>query len=259
MTCNGHVITWHYMTLHDITCIACHYMHNKMLMSHKSIRGSHVYEANTWLWNFGRPQPSVASLSVAKTEKICKRSQCRGAAAKSAWNTWARQAPKSAAEADADIWHLNSCQLWYHSFTRYHSSWYRCFTDITVTGLQYQSHWYRWLRYHITQTLISQYQNSNIDCYIRSTVISEFKTVISQQHTSNIRVNIGCDIGCPDITADCIRYLSHWYHSTSDIIITDITVTLILLLTGGLLAPTLKGGSPLSVIIYDIIPSVMIS
>ncbi len=41
-----------------------------------------MYEANTWLWNFGQPQPpepqaSVASLSAAKTEKICKRSQCR--------------------------------------------------------------------------------------------------------------------------------------------------------------------------------------
>jgi len=62
-----------------------------------------VYEANTWLWNFGLPQPSVASLSVAEKEKICKSSQCRGAAAKSAWKTRARQAPKSAAEADADI------------------------------------------------------------------------------------------------------------------------------------------------------------
>ncbi len=65
-----------------------------------------MYEANTWLRNFGQPQqpePSVASLSVAKTEKICKRSQCRDAAAKSAWKTRARQAPKSAAEADADI------------------------------------------------------------------------------------------------------------------------------------------------------------
>jgi hypothetical protein len=62
-----------------------------------------VYEANTWLWNFGQPQPdpSVASLSVAKTEKICKRSLGMGAAAKSALET--RQAPKSAAEADADI------------------------------------------------------------------------------------------------------------------------------------------------------------
>ena len=55
-----------------------------------------MYEANTWLWNFGQlqPEPSVASLSVAKTEKICKRSQCRGAAAKSAWKTRARQAPR---------------------------------------------------------------------------------------------------------------------------------------------------------------------
>ena len=70
-----------------------------------------MYETNTWLWNFGRPQPSVASLSVAKTEKICKRSQCRGAAAKSAWKTRARQAPKSAAEADADIWHVYSCHI----------------------------------------------------------------------------------------------------------------------------------------------------
>ena len=67
----------------------------------KLLRGSHMYEANTCLWNFGLPQPSVASLSIAKTEKICKRSLCRGAAAKSAWET--RQAPKSAAEADADI------------------------------------------------------------------------------------------------------------------------------------------------------------
>ncbi len=67
----------------------------------KLLRGSHVYEVNTWLWYFGRPQPRVASLSVDKTEKICKRSLCRGAAVKSAWET--RQAPKSAAEADADI------------------------------------------------------------------------------------------------------------------------------------------------------------
>jgi hypothetical protein len=63
-----------------------------------SHRGSHVYEVNTWLWNFGRPQPSVARLSVAKTEKISKR--CRGAAAKSAWET--RRASKRAAEADAE-------------------------------------------------------------------------------------------------------------------------------------------------------------
>jgi hypothetical protein len=68
-----------------------------------------VYDGNTCLWNFGWPQPSVASLSVAKTEKICKRSQCRRAAAKSAWKT--RQAPKSAAEADVDIWHVYSYHI----------------------------------------------------------------------------------------------------------------------------------------------------
>ena len=64
-----------------------------------SRRGSHVYEVNTWLWNFGRPKPRVAGLSVAKTEKIRKR--CRGDAAKSAWETL--RARKRAAEADVDI------------------------------------------------------------------------------------------------------------------------------------------------------------
>jgi hypothetical protein len=40
-----------------------------------SRRGSHVYEINTWLWNFGRPQPRVGGLSVAKTEKIRRKSR----------------------------------------------------------------------------------------------------------------------------------------------------------------------------------------
>ncbi len=31
-----------------------------------SRRGSHVYEINSWLWNFGRPQPRIGGLSVAK-------------------------------------------------------------------------------------------------------------------------------------------------------------------------------------------------
>jgi hypothetical protein len=48
-------------------------------------RGSHVYEINTWLWNFGRPQPRVSGLSVAKTEKIRRKS--RSDAAKRAWAT----------------------------------------------------------------------------------------------------------------------------------------------------------------------------
>ena len=63
-----------------------------------SQRGSHVYEVNTWLWNFGRPQPRVAGLSVAATQKIRKR--CRGEAAKAAWKT--RRARKSAA-AEAQV------------------------------------------------------------------------------------------------------------------------------------------------------------
>ena len=35
-----------------------------------SRRGSHVYEINSWLWNFGRPQPRIGGLSVAKTEGV---------------------------------------------------------------------------------------------------------------------------------------------------------------------------------------------
>ena len=46
-------------------------------------RGSHVYEINTWLWNFGRPQPRVGGLSVAKTEKIQRKS--RSEASKRGW------------------------------------------------------------------------------------------------------------------------------------------------------------------------------
>jgi hypothetical protein len=52
-------------------------------------RGSHVYEINIWLWNFGLPQPRVGGLSVAKTEKIQRKSWSN--AAKRAWATkWAR-------------------------------------------------------------------------------------------------------------------------------------------------------------------------
>ncbi len=36
---------------------------------------SHVYDSNTWRWNFGRPQPRIGGLSVTKTERI--RSQSR--------------------------------------------------------------------------------------------------------------------------------------------------------------------------------------
>ncbi len=37
--------------------------------------GSHVYEINSWLWNFGRPQPRIGGLSVAKTEGVHKQSR----------------------------------------------------------------------------------------------------------------------------------------------------------------------------------------
>ncbi len=48
-----------------------------------SRRGSHVYDINAWLWKFGRPQPRVGGLSVAKIEKIRRKS--RSDAAKRAW------------------------------------------------------------------------------------------------------------------------------------------------------------------------------
>jgi hypothetical protein len=50
-----------------------------------SRRGSHVYEFNTWLWNFGRPQPRVGGLSVAKTDKLRRKS--RSEASKRGWAT----------------------------------------------------------------------------------------------------------------------------------------------------------------------------
>ena len=50
-----------------------------------SRKGSHVYEINTWLWSFGRPQPRVGGLFVPKAKRICKAS--RSEAAKRAWVT----------------------------------------------------------------------------------------------------------------------------------------------------------------------------
>ncbi len=50
-----------------------------------SRRGSHVYEINTWVWNFGRPQPRVGDLSLAKTEKL--RQKSRSEASKRGWAT----------------------------------------------------------------------------------------------------------------------------------------------------------------------------
>jgi hypothetical protein len=50
-----------------------------------SRKGSHVYEINTRLWNVGRPQPRVGDLSVAKTEKLRRKS--RSEASKRGWAT----------------------------------------------------------------------------------------------------------------------------------------------------------------------------
>ena len=64
--------------------------------SQGSCRGSHVYEINTWLWNFGRPQPRVGGLSVVKSEEIRRRS--RSETSRRAWKT--RQARKRAADEE---------------------------------------------------------------------------------------------------------------------------------------------------------------
>ncbi len=50
-----------------------------------SRRGRHVYEINTWLWNFGRPQPRIGGLSVAKTERICR--EARSEISQRSWET----------------------------------------------------------------------------------------------------------------------------------------------------------------------------
>ncbi len=69
--------------------------HSKRVLEYA---GSHVYEINTWQWNFGRPQPrvQVGGLSVVKTEEIRRRS--RSETCRRAWKT--RQAPKRAADEE---------------------------------------------------------------------------------------------------------------------------------------------------------------
>ena len=68
-----------------------------------SRRGSHVYEINTWLWNFGRPQPRIGGLSVAKIEGVS--SQSRTESARRAAET--RKARKRAVD---QIWQVYT---WY--------------------------------------------------------------------------------------------------------------------------------------------------
>ena len=68
--------------------------------SQESRRGSHVYEINTWLWNFGRPQPRVGGLSVAKTERIHRLGKSWSEAARRAWNLKTKNAQKWPAEEE---------------------------------------------------------------------------------------------------------------------------------------------------------------
>jgi hypothetical protein len=75
-----------------------------------SRRGSHVYEINTWLWNFGRPQPRVGDLSVAKTEKLRRKS--RSEASKRGWAT--KRARKWPLHEYA--WYIHGI---YHGYTVY--------------------------------------------------------------------------------------------------------------------------------------------
>jgi hypothetical protein len=53
---------------------------------------SHVYEINTWLWNW--PQPLLGGLSITKTERISR--ECRSESSRRAAET--RKAKKRAAD-----------------------------------------------------------------------------------------------------------------------------------------------------------------
>ncbi len=67
--------------------------------SQGSRRGSHVYEINAWLWTFGRPQPPVGGLSVAKTDRIRRKSKSE--AAQRAWKTKTARKRRAAEEASS--------------------------------------------------------------------------------------------------------------------------------------------------------------
>ena len=75
--------------------------------------------------------------------------------------------------APVNQFHLDSCQLRYRSSTRYHSSRYRGFTDITVPYSDIGVTDIGELRYHSTTTPISEYQYSDIDSDIGGAVMSE--------------------------------------------------------------------------------------
>ena len=63
----------------------------------RDLAGAVTFTINTWLWNFGRPQPRIGGLSVAKTEGV--HSQSRTESARRAAET--RKARKRAVD---QIW-----------------------------------------------------------------------------------------------------------------------------------------------------------
>jgi hypothetical protein len=73
--------------------------------SRKGSHVTHVYEINTWLWDFCRPQPGVRGLLVATTEKILRHS--RSETSRRAWKT--RQAWKRATDEEESSWSDMTC------------------------------------------------------------------------------------------------------------------------------------------------------
>jgi hypothetical protein len=79
-----------------------------------SRRGSHVDEINTWLWNFGRPQPRIGGLAVAKTKRVRRQSsQSRSESSRRAAET--RKARKRAVDQ------IRQTNTWYLPFICTHS------------------------------------------------------------------------------------------------------------------------------------------
>jgi hypothetical protein len=80
--------------------------------------GSHAYEINTWLWNFGRPQPRVGGLLVVKTQEIRRRSRSETSHALGRPGRPGSAPPTRRSPAE-EIWHsytihipvINECSL----------------------------------------------------------------------------------------------------------------------------------------------------
>jgi hypothetical protein len=76
---------------------------------HAPLHTRDVYEINAWLWNFGRPQPRVGGLSIAKTERIRikSRSELHSEVARRTWKT--KNAWKLPAEHEESSWRYMTC------------------------------------------------------------------------------------------------------------------------------------------------------